>query len=112
MDGVITANVLPRIVQEFSATTATSLSLGTVFLLSQSIIPPLYGMVSECVGRKYSCLAALAIFFVASVLCGSAQNIEWLIAGRAVSRLVTKTICALPMLILRLNRSKGSVQVV
>ncbi len=84
MDTVVTAAALPKIAEDLKASTGALFWCGTSFLLTQSVTPPQFGVLSECFGRKTCILIALTIFLVASVICATAPNIFWLIAGRSV----------------------------
>jgi MFS family permease len=58
--------------------------IGTAYLLSNAASTPLWGRASDIWGRKPVLLAAVATFFVGSLLCAAARSIGMLIAGRAV----------------------------
>ncbi|PNP83704.1 hypothetical protein FNYG_02921 [Fusarium nygamai] len=82
VDGVVVASVLPKISEELDATTETAFWCGTGFLMTQAIVPPLYGSFSEVFGRKACILVAVGVFLIASILFATAQNIAWLVAAR------------------------------
>lgn len=84
LDAVIVAAALPDIADDLNADSAGAFWCGTGFLIAQAIMPPLYGILSESVGRKISILAALSMFVAASVLCATARSITWLIVARVV----------------------------
>ncbi|GAB3641320.1 DHA2 family efflux MFS transporter permease subunit [Spirosoma arcticum] len=56
----------------------------TAYAVSNIIIIPLTGFLSDIIGRKVYFTASVALFTVASFLCGSAQSIEMLILWRFV----------------------------
>ncbi len=56
----------------------------TAYAVSNIIIIPLTGFLSDIFGRKVYFTASVALFTVASFLCGSAQSIEMLILWRFV----------------------------
>ena len=87
MDSVIVAFALPEITAELGGTGSQAFWCGTGFLLAQTTMMPLYGSMSEIFGRKWVVLTALAIFFFGSILCASAQSMQWLIAARVVQGL-------------------------
>ena len=87
MDSVIVAFALPEITAELGGTSSQAFWCGTGFLLAQTTMMPLYGSMSEIFGRKWVVLTALAIFFFGSILCASAQSMQWLIAARVVQGL-------------------------
>ncbi len=110
LDSIVTATALPKIAEEFNATSVASFWCATSFLLAQSATPPLSGIVSECIGRKICCMVALAIFLLASVFCATARSIWWLVAARTVShprKLIWK---GKVILTSDINSSKGLVQ--
>lgn len=59
----------------------------TAYLLALSVTMPLYGKLGDLYGRKSGYLAAILLFVIGSILCGLVQNIEQLIASRAVQGL-------------------------
>lgn len=56
----------------------------TAFMLSQTIITPIYGKLSDIFCRKKMFLLAIVIFVTASMFAGLSQNIYELIIARAV----------------------------
>ncbi|MDV6331995.1 MDR family MFS transporter [Asticcacaulis sp. 201] len=59
----------------------------TAYLLSSTVVTPLYGKLADIVGRRTTLLMAIAIFLAGSALCGLANNMYLLIAARAVQGL-------------------------
>ena len=59
------------------------LILGSIVLASVPTTP-IWGKLSDIWGRKPAVLSAMSIFFVGSLVCGVAQNMTMLIAGRAI----------------------------
>ncbi|ELU38441.1 MFS amino acid permease [Rhizoctonia solani AG-1 IA] len=47
-------------------------------------LSPLYGKLSDIIGRKPILFAAIAVFLIGSALCGAAQNFAWLAICRGV----------------------------
>ncbi|KAG6834718.1 hypothetical protein H0H93_007841, partial [Arthromyces matolae] len=47
-------------------------------------LSPLYGKLSDVVGRKPILYASILLFLVGSALCGAAKSMTWLIVARAV----------------------------
>lgn len=84
MDAVIVGACLAAIAADLESTSIEAFWVGTSFLLAQTVTIPIYGTTSEIFGRKWPILVAVIIFTFASVLCATAQNITWLIAGRTV----------------------------
>jgi EmrB/QacA subfamily drug resistance transporter len=54
------------------------------YLLSSTIVAPLYGKLADIHGRRGMMLTALGLFIAGSALCGVAQNMTMLIAGRTL----------------------------
>jgi EmrB/QacA subfamily drug resistance transporter len=59
----------------------------TAYLVTSTITVPLYGKLSDMYGRRPFYVAAIAVFVVGSVLCGTAQSVYELAAWRAVQGL-------------------------
>jgi EmrB/QacA subfamily drug resistance transporter len=56
----------------------------TAFLITSTIVTPLYGKLSDIYGRRRFYLFAIGVFVVGSALCGLAQSMYELAAFRAV----------------------------
>lgn len=83
MDGTIVNTALPSIGREFGSTSPTSLAWVVLgYLLSLAIWIPASGWLGDRFGTKKVFLFALAMFTVASVLCGQAHSIGELTAFR------------------------------
>jgi EmrB/QacA subfamily drug resistance transporter len=54
------------------------------YLLALAVVIPASGWIGDRVGTKRTFLLALALFTVASVLCGAAQSLPQLVAARAL----------------------------
>src|SRR5262249_57550018 len=54
------------------------------YLLSSTVVAPLYGKLSDIHGRRAMMLAAIALFVVGSALCAVAPNMMLLIVGRTL----------------------------
>ncbi|KAI0833819.1 Mfs1.2 [Trametes gibbosa] len=61
--------------------------VGTAYSLASTAFLPLSGGVAEIFGRRIAMIISLSMFILGSALCGSAQNMNWLIAARAVQGL-------------------------
>ncbi len=83
LDQTIIATALGRIVQDFNAFNELSWVV-TAYLLTTTITVPISGKLSDLYGRKTLLLAGVGIFVAASLLSGASQNIEQLIAFRAL----------------------------
>src|ERR1051326_9005580 len=77
------ANVsLPHIAGNLSATTSESTWVLTSYLVSNAIVLPITGWLGIYFGRKRLLVLCIAMFTIASVLCGMAPNLGFLIVAR------------------------------
>ncbi|KAF9475844.1 MFS amino acid permease [Pholiota conissans] len=83
MDQTIVATALPTIVSQLGGGKQYSW-VGTAYLLAAASLSPLYGKLSDLIGRKPILYASILIFLIGSALCGAAQSITWLVISRAV----------------------------
>ena len=87
MDGTIVNVALPSLSQQFHMA-GTSINIVVVaYLVSLSVIIPVSGWLGDRWGTKRVFLSALALFSLASALCGLAWNFETLVAFRALQGL-------------------------
>ncbi len=59
----------------------------TAYLLSSTVVTPLYGKFADIVGRRTTLLTAIGIFLAGSALCSLSPNMFFLIAARAIQGL-------------------------
>lgn len=79
------ANVsLPHIAGNLSATTEEATWVLTSYLVSNAIVLPASAWLGRLFGRKRFLLGCIIIFTFASVLCGLAPSLGWLITARVV----------------------------
>jgi EmrB/QacA subfamily drug resistance transporter len=86
LDQSIVGTALPQIVSEFNSLDKLSWVV-TAYLLTSTASTPLWGKISDLYGRRPLFQAAILTFLGGSVLSALAQNIEQLIAFRAVQGL-------------------------
>ncbi|KAJ7081783.1 transporter [Mycena belliarum] len=86
LDQTILATALPRIASDFSAFTLQGW-VASSFVLAQTVFILFYGQLLRVFPAKWILVSAITIFEAGSLLCGLAQNVNELIAGRAVSGL-------------------------
>jgi EmrB/QacA subfamily drug resistance transporter len=82
LDQTIVATAMPHIIadlQGFDRYTWVS----TAYLLSSTVMVPIYGKLSDLLGRKPIFLFGVVIFLLGSALSGAAQSMNQLIAFRA-----------------------------
>src|SRR5665811_1896811 len=83
LDQTIVATALPRIATDLHGLNKLSW-VATAYLLTSAITTPIYGKVSDMVGRKKIFQLAIVIFLAGSVLCGISQSMNQLVAARAL----------------------------
>ncbi|KAG1827106.1 MFS general substrate transporter [Suillus subaureus] len=83
LDQTIVATALPTIVAELGGGQNYSW-VGSAYMLASASLGPLYGKLSDIVGRKPILYGSIIIFLIGSALCGAAQTMTWLIVCRAV----------------------------
>lgn len=86
LDQTIVATALPKIAVDLHGLDKLSW-VATSYLLASAVVTPIYGKLGDMFGRKKIFMTSIMIFLVGSVLCGLSQNIEQLIAFRAVQGL-------------------------
>lgn len=83
LDQTIVATALPTIVGELNGLEHLSWVV-TAYLLASTIGLPIYGKAGDLFGRKPVFLFAITVFLIGSALSGVAQNMQELIAFRAI----------------------------
>ncbi|MEJ7704944.1 MAG: MDR family MFS transporter [Geodermatophilaceae bacterium] len=83
LDQSIVGTALPTITSELGGLDKLSWVV-TAYLLTATAVTPLWGKISDLYGRRLIFQIAISIFLVGSALCGFSQNIEQLIAFRAL----------------------------
>jgi len=86
LDSTIVATALPTIVAELGNVERLSWVV-TSYLLSQTIVIPLYGKFGDLYGRRIVLLSAIVIFVIGSALCGLSTTLAGLIAFRVLQGL-------------------------
>ncbi|XRD86359.1 MFS transporter [Dyella acidisoli] len=86
LDQTIVSTALPTIVGELGGLESLSWVV-TAYLLTSTIVVPLYGKFGDLFGRKIVLQAAIVLFLIGSALCGLAQNMTQLILMRALQGL-------------------------
>jgi MFS transporter, DHA2 family, multidrug resistance protein len=82
LDTSIANIALPHIAGNLSATTDEATWVLTSYLVSNAIILPMTGWLGNYFGRKRLLLWCVALFTLASVVCGAALNLPMLILAR------------------------------
>jgi MFS family permease len=86
LDQTIVSTALPTIVGDLGGVAHLSWVV-TAYLLSSTVVGPLYGKLGDLYGRKPLLQLAIVLFLIGSALCGIAQNMGELIAFRALQGL-------------------------
>ena len=83
MDQTVVATSMPKIVADLGGFGLFSW-VGTGFLLASTTTVPIVGRLSDMYGRKPFFMLGIVVLLLGSVLSGSSQNIEQLIAFRVI----------------------------
>jgi EmrB/QacA subfamily drug resistance transporter len=86
LDQTIVSTALPTIVGDLGGVSQLSWVV-TAYLLSSTVVGPVYGKLGDLYGRKIVLQAAITIFLAGSALCGLSQNMTDLILFRAMQGL-------------------------
>lgn len=100
LDTTILSVAINGLGRQFDASLATVQWVATAYLLAMAVAVPLTGWSVERFGAKTMWMSALAVFVVASMLCGLAWSIESLIVFRVVQGLAGGMILPLAQTIL------------
>ncbi|KAJ9107602.1 hypothetical protein QFC21_001061 [Naganishia friedmannii] len=100
LDQTIVSTALPTIAEKFHATSSQYSWVGTSYLLASTIMTPLWGRVTDIVGRKYILYPGIVVFAVGSALCGASQSMNMLIASRALQGIGGGAIMSLTQIII------------
>jgi MFS transporter, DHA2 family, multidrug resistance protein len=82
------ANVaLQHIAGSLAASVDESTWILTSYLVANAVVLPISGWLANAIGRKRFFMICIAVFTVASILCGLAPSLGWLIAFRVLQGL-------------------------
>ena len=84
LDSSIVNVALDHISGSFSASYDEATWVTTTFLIAQAIVIPISGWLADVIGRKRYYMISVALFTVASFLCGIAPNLTLLILARVL----------------------------
>ena len=101
LDQTIVSTALKSIVEEFDGLNHYTWVV-TAYLLTSTASTPLYGKISDIYGRRVVFQFAIVTFLIGSFLAGASQNMEQLIATRALQGLGAGGLMALTFVILSL----------
>lgn len=83
LDQTIIATALAKIVEDFNSFSSLSWIV-TAYLLTSTVTVPIAGKLSDIFGRRSVLMIGVGLFGLSSLLSGSAQSMEQLIAFRAL----------------------------
>lgn len=86
LDQTIVATALPRIVSDLGGLEHLSWVV-TAYLLTSTVVGPLYGKLGDLYGRKRMMQIAVSLFLIGSALAGAAHSMTFLIGARALQGL-------------------------
>ena len=83
LDQTIVSTALPRIASDLNGLDKLSWVV-TAYLITSAVVTPLYGKISDQLGRKKIFQISIVLFLAGSALCGLSQNMDQLIFFRAL----------------------------
>ena len=86
LDQTVVGTALPRIVTDLNGSSLYAWVV-TAYLLTSTVTVPIYGKFSDVFGRKVMLMIGVALFLLGSWLSGASQNMNELVAFRAVQGL-------------------------
>ncbi|GLZ28626.1 MFS transporter [Lentzea sp. NBRC 105346] len=96
----IVSNALPRIISDLNGSQSVYTWVVTTELLAMTATVPLWGKLADLYSRKLLIQSSLGLFVVGSLIAGSAQNVEVLIASRVVQGLGAGGMTALATIVM------------
>jgi DHA2 family multidrug resistance protein len=101
LDSSIVNVALPDMAGNLGATIEEITWVVTGYILANVLIMPTVGMLSERWGRKRIYMLAIAVFTMASMLCGLAGSLSTMVVFRAIQGLAGGVLVTVPQAILR-----------
>ncbi|MEU1301528.1 MDR family MFS transporter [Streptomyces shenzhenensis] len=86
LNQTVLSTALPTVIGELDGVDHMTWVI-TAYILASTIMMPVYGRISDLLGRRPVLITAIVLFIGGSVVGALAGNIEWLIAGRAIQGL-------------------------
>lgn len=84
LDATSLSVAIPKITSQLNGSAIEGFWSGTSFLLTSTVLQPVYGSFSDIFGRKTMIYLALALFTVGAIVAAVAQDMTTLLAGRVV----------------------------
>lgn len=108
--GTSIANIaLPALAEAFSAPFAEVQAVVVAYLATLTVAVIIAGRLGDIYGLKPILLAGLGLFAVASLICGLAPNLWWLIGARALQGIGAAFLMTLSMALMRQTASEARV---
>ncbi len=85
LDQTIVGTALPRIVADLKGFDLYAW-VATSYMLTSVITIPIFGRLGDLFGRKPFLMAAIILFTIASIMCGMAANMLFLVIARGLAR--------------------------
>ncbi|RSX54795.1 MFS transporter [Bifidobacterium dolichotidis] len=82
----IAATALPTIVGDLGGVEIMQW-VSTMYILTSTVVMPLYGRLGDRIGRKYLVLVAMGLYALGKIICALAPNMALLLTGRGISGL-------------------------
>ncbi len=99
MEATVVATAMPTIVGQLGGLASYSWVF-SIYLLASTTTVPIFGKLSDLFGRRRLYTVAMGFFLLGSLLCGRAETMQQLIAGRAVQGLGAGGVLALAFIII------------
>ncbi|HUA05121.1 MAG TPA: MDR family MFS transporter [Solirubrobacteraceae bacterium] len=96
LDQTILATALPTIAHDLGRLTDVSWVI-SAYVVAAAASTPLWGKLGDRLGRKRMLEISLTLFLAASAVCGTAQDMTWLIVSRAVQGVAAGGLMTLAM---------------
>ena len=84
LDTTVVNVAIPHIAGDLSAGTDETTWVLTSYLVSNAIVLPATGWLSQAFGRKRFYMSCVALFVISSLLCGLAPSLMWLVFFRVI----------------------------
>ena len=84
LESTIITTALPQISESVNGADTHYIWISSSFILCSTVFQPLYGHLSDILGRRAPYLTALSIFALGAGICGGSSTVAALIAGRTV----------------------------
>lgn len=99
LDQTIVSTAMPRIIAEFNGLDRYTW-VTTAYLLTSTVMIPIYGKLSDIFGRKPIFLIGVVLFLVGSAASGASQNMNQLIAFRGFQGLGAAALMPIAMAVI------------